>query len=61
VATLLVRSDPLAVTTGAAGIALIVTLKFGDTAPLPQVLVPFTVITPVAGVFPKVTVIVLPA
>ena len=46
------------VTTGAGGVALIVTLKFGDTVPFPQALAPFTVIIPLPGVLPKVTTMV---
>ena len=49
------RTAPLDVMTGAAGTAWMVTFLFGDAVPLPQALVPFTVITPVPGVVPNVT------
>ena len=55
VGALLVSTLPDTVTTGAAGIELIVTLKLAETAPLPQVFDPFTVITPVPVAGPKVT------
>ena len=46
VGALLVRIYPELVTTAGAGTALTVTLRSGDSGPLPQELVPLTVITP---------------
>ena len=59
VEALLVNNGPDAVMTGAAGIALTVTLKLGDTVPGPHELVPFTVKMPLPAVLPKVTVMLL--
>ena len=56
---LLWSTFPVADTTGAAGIGVTVTAKFGDIVPLPQLLFPATVILPDTAFREKLTVIFL--
>ena len=59
VGALLYAVYPVLVTTGAAGIGLTVTAKFGETVPFPHELVPVTENVPDSPVGEKLTVIEL--